>query len=270
MNTHLTHDDAVLHFYGDTGSEAAAIDAHLASCPACRDAFARLRDTLAAVEALPPEDPPPGFEARLWARIAPELHVSWWRRVRSWQTALVPAVAAASLGLVAFGAGWWARPVAPQDSAAAGGAAVAVQGATPAARAIEARERVLAAAVGDHLDRSGIVLTELLNGPLPDAEGLAVERVVASDLVATSRLYRQSAGDAGDDTLVRTLDDLERVLLEIANAPADLSASDLAAWRARIERRDLLFRVRVLADGLRAANTTPPAASAPARKGPQS
>ncbi len=270
MNAHLTHDEAVLHFYGDTGPRAAAIDAHLASCPACRDALARLRDALAAVAALPPEDPPAGFEARLWARIEPELHVSWWRRLRSWQAALVPAVAAAGLMLVAFGAGWFARPVAPRDSAAAGGDAVAAPGITPAARAVEARARVLAAAVGDHLDRSGIVLTELLNGPLPDAEGLAVERAVASDLVATSRLYRQTAGDAGDDTLVRTLDDLERVLQEIANAPADLSASDLAAWRAQIERRDLLFRVRVLSDTLRATNTTPPEASAPARKGPQS
>lgn len=270
MNAHLTHDEAVLHFYGDTGPRAAAIDAHLASCPACRDAFARLRYALAAVEALPPEDPPAGFEARLWARIEPELHVSWWRRLRSWQAALVPAVVAAGLMLVAFGAGWFARPVAPRDSAAAGGDAVAAPGITPAARAVEARARVLAAAVGDHLDRSGIVLTELLNGPLPDAEGLAVERAVASDLVATSRLYRQTAGDAGDDTLVRTLDDLERVLQEIANAPADLSASDLAAWRAQIERRDLLFRVRVLSDTLRATNTTPPEASAPARKGPQS
>ena len=266
MTGHLTHDDAVRHFYGDTGPDTAAIDAHLASCRVCREAFARLRDTLAAVEALPPEDPPPGFEARLWARIEPELHVSWWRRLRAWQAALVPAMAAAGLVLAAFAAGWFARPAAPVAPATA----VTAPTARPEPTTGEARERVLAAAVGDHLDRSGIVLTELLNGPLPDAQGLAAERAVASDLVATSRLYRQTAGDAGDDTLVRTLDDLERVLLEIANAPADPSASDLAAWRAQIERRDLLFRVRVLSDGLRATNTIPPAASAPARKGPPS
>lgn len=268
MTTHLTHDDAVLHFYGDSGPEAAAIDAHLASCAACRDAFARLRDTLAAVEALPPEEPPPGFEARMWARIAPELHVSPWRRLLAWQTMLVPAMAAAGLVLAAFAAGWLARPVAPAAPDRAVAARAAAPGAASASR--DARDRVLALAVGDHLDRSGIVLSELVNGPAPDADGLAVDRAVASDLVATSRLYRQSAGDAGDDALVRTLDDLERVLLEIANAPADLSADDLVALRAHIERRDLLFRVRVLSEGLRATDSNPPAAVAPAAKGPRS
>lgn len=261
MTGHLTHDDAVLHFYGDSGQDAATIDAHLADCAACRDAFARLRDTLAAVEALPPEEPPPGFEARLWARIEPELHVSPWRRLLAWQTVFVPALAAAGLVLAAFAAGWFARPAAPVD------AATAV--ATPGPTTDEGRDRVLAMAVGDHLDRSGIVLTELLNEPAPGADGLAAERAAASDLVATSRLYRQSAGESGDDALVRTLDELERVLIEIANAPADLSPDDLAALRAQIERRDLLFRVRVLSEGLRATDA-PPAATAPAPKGPRS
>lgn len=266
MNAHLTHDDAVLHFYGDSGRAAAAIDAHLASCAACRDAFARLRDTLAAVEALPPEEPPPGFEARVWARIEPELQVSPWRRLLAWQPWLVPALAAAGL-VVAFAAGWLVRP-APRPPATA----VVSPGPTPGPAPVTdaARDRLLAMAVGDHLDRSGIVLSELVNGPAPDADGRAVERAVASDLVAASRLYRQTAGDAGDDALVRTLDDLERVLLEIANGPADLSADDLAALRAHIERRDLLFRVRVLSEGLRATDSTPPVAVAPAPKGPRS
>ena len=266
MNAHLTHDDAVLHFYGDTGPDAAAIDAHLAACADCRDAFARLRDTLAAVEALPPEEPPPGFEARMWARIEPELHVSPWRRLLAWQTLWVPALAAASLVLAAFAAGWLARPAVPVAPATA----VATPAGRPEPTTGEARDRVLAMAVGDHLNRSGIVLSELLNGPATDAEGLTVERAAASDLVATSRLYRQTAGDQGDATLARTLDELERVLLEIANAPTDLSADDLAALRAHIERRDLLFRVRVLSEGLRATDTNPPAAVAPARKGPRS
>ena len=266
MTGHPTHDDAVLHFYGDSGKDAAAIDAHLAACPDCRAAFARLRDMLAAVEALPPEEPPPGFEARMWARIEPELHVSPWRRLLAWQNVFVPALAAASLVLAAFAAGWFARPAAPAGPSTA----VATPAPRPEPTTSEARDRVLAMAVGDHLDRSGIVLSELLNGPATDAEGLAVERAAASDLVATSRLYRQTAGDSGDDTLARTLDELERVLLEIANAPADLSADDLAALRAHIERRDLLFRVRVLSEGLRATDTNPPAAVAPARKGPRS
>jgi len=49
--THLTHDDLVLHFYGETPAAAAAgTDAHLASCAACHAEFARLQQVLAMVD----------------------------------------------------------------------------------------------------------------------------------------------------------------------------------------------------------------------------
>jgi hypothetical protein len=39
MNTHLTEDDLILHYYGETGhGDEARIDAHLASCAECQDA----------------------------------------------------------------------------------------------------------------------------------------------------------------------------------------------------------------------------------------
>ena len=56
-------------------------------------------------------------------------------------------------------------------------------------------------------------------------------RLRARELVAANRLYRQSAAHTGDEVMGATLEDLERVLLEIANAPADLSAEDFAALR---------------------------------------
>ena len=56
----------------------------------------------------------------------------------------------------------------------------------------------------------------------------------------------------GDGALEATLDDLERVLLEIANGPAEVSSEDFRALRAQIEGRGLLFRVRVLTNDLRA------------------
>jgi hypothetical protein len=42
------------------------------------------------------------------------------------------------------------------------------------------------------------------------------------------------------------LDDLGRVLAEIANGPSDLSPGDLQQIRRRIESDDLLFKVRVV------------------------
>ena len=73
------------------------------------------------------------------------------------------------------------------------------------------------------------------------------EQSRARDLVAANRLYRQTAVQAGDEGEIGDLlDELERVLLEIANAPPDAARGDLDALRAHIEQRGLLFRVRVV------------------------
>ncbi|MEZ5417027.1 MAG: hypothetical protein R2708_06765 [Vicinamibacterales bacterium] len=262
MTSHLTHDDAVLHYYGESGAAAPRIDAHLAACPDCRTAFDGLRQTLAAVDAVPEAEPGADLEDRLWARIEPHLHRSWWRRpvvVRRW----VPMGAVAALVVAAFWTGRLVQPAsetpgAPVEAAAPGGD----EG---------RRTRVLLVAVGDLLERSEMVLSELVNAPDAGHAGPAVDRARASDLVAAGRLYRQTAAATGDDTLEATLDELERVLIEIANAPGDLSDDDLNALRDRIARRGLLFRVRVLTGDLRARETGP---AAPARgasgKGPTS
>jgi hypothetical protein len=42
------------------------------------------------------------------------------------------------------------------------------------------------------------------------------------------------------------LDDLERVLVAVANGPASESAGDLDALKARIQSNDLLFKIRVM------------------------
>ena len=47
------------------------------------------------------------------------------------------------------------------------------------------------------------------------------------------------------------LDEIERVLTEIAASPDQISAQDLADMRQRIESRDLLFKVRVVSSEVR-------------------
>jgi Putative zinc-finger len=39
---HPTHDDLVLHYYGESGDETARLDLHLATCAACRTALHQL------------------------------------------------------------------------------------------------------------------------------------------------------------------------------------------------------------------------------------
>jgi hypothetical protein len=112
---------------------------------------------------------------------------------------------------------------------------------------------VLVVAVGDHLERTEMALSELMN----TSGTLDMERDRAADLVAANRLFRQTAEQTGDETLDEVLGEIERVLVEVANAPPDVSANELEALRARVESRGILFRVRVLGNELRTRQQTP-------------
>lgn len=243
MHTHLTEDELILHYFGDTAAaDQARVESHLASCAECRFADQQLREVMALVDSAAPVEAPAGFERTAWARLEPQLdgHKSEWRAKLEgrWfpQWALAGGVAA--LVLAAFVAGRVSRT----DPAPV---------TTPAVVADIAPERVLHAEVGDHLDRTQMVLVELANADTDYAGVLAGEQGRAMDLVAANRLIRQSAEQAGDAIIVDVLEDLERVLLEIANAPADASSNELTDLQSRITNEDLLFRLRVIASEMR-------------------
>ncbi|MGE0814577.1 MAG: hypothetical protein AB7O28_14600 [Vicinamibacterales bacterium] len=255
---HLSHDDLVVHYYGDAGADAGQFDAHLAGCADCRAALERLAKTLSFVDAAPGEEPDAGLEARLWSRLAPALDDRP-ARPRSKAGAVTKwALLAAAAGIVlAFVGGWLVRDRSASAPAvsATGPAPSADPGGTPAA----VQTRVLVLAVGDHLERTEAVLAELMN-----TTDVGMERDRAAELVAANRLLRQTAEQTGEDELDEVLGDIERVLVEVANAPPDASDAALEALRARVERRGILFRVRVLGDELR---TRQAPARTPAVKG---
>src|SRR5262249_1091865 len=120
------------------------------------------------------------------------------------------------------------------------------------------RERILLVAVGDHLERSQMVLAELTNAP--DQKGkvdISDERQMAADLLGDNRPFRQTAHRTGDATVANVLDDLERVLLEIAHSPSEVSSNQLDDLRQQIESRGLLFKVRVLGSKVRDEEVAP-------------
>jgi hypothetical protein len=109
-----------------------------------------------------------------------------------------------------------------------------------------ARERVLLTEIGDHLERSQLALIELINSKTNGAVDITPEQVLARELAAVNRLFRRTAADAGETGLATVLEDLELVLVEVANGPSKLSAEEFAALRDRIDSDGLLFKVRVL------------------------
>lgn len=118
------------------------------------------------------------------------------------------------------------------------------RGSRPAGISDKARERVLLISLSDHLEQSQIVLANVANAS-PGSAGLSDERDRAHELLGANRLLRQAALRLNDFADAALLDELERVLLDVANSPIRSSPADLEQVQQRIEHEGLLFRVRV-------------------------
>ncbi len=264
---HLTEEELVLYHYGDAGEGAgtAAIDEHLRACPACQADLDEVRRTLAAVESLPVPDPGDGYGAAVWARIQPGLS----RPSHAWRERLLEVLTprklawaggAAVVFLAALVAG---RQVASHWSSRAPVTTVARTPAAVAQPTAADRERVQASvllmAVGDHLERSQVTLSELINTPRGPEMDISGERQRARELVSENRLYRQTALRTGEPAVASVLDDLERVLVEVANGPSTLDEAQFDRVRNRIEQQGIIFKVRVFGERVREAEARPAA-----------
>ena len=84
MNNHLSEDELVLHYYGETDrADEARVESHLASCAECQFANQQLRQVMTLVDSAAPVEAPPGFERTAWARLEPALDAE---ARRGWRT----------------------------------------------------------------------------------------------------------------------------------------------------------------------------------------
>jgi hypothetical protein len=253
---HYSEDDLTLYYYGE-GRRRDAIEQHLSGCAACAALYRDIAGTLRMIAT--PEAPDRGeqYGLEVWQRIRhklPERADRWWASFFN-RDRLMLAGAAALLVLVAFVAGRvWPRQQ-PAPAATTGLTAGGAANASGDAAAGATRQRILLTSVAEHLDRSERVLTDIMNAPA--AGDISSEQRWADDLLTTSRLYRQDAEDAGEQSVAAVLDDLERSLLEIVNSPAKISAADLEQIRRRIDAAALLFKVRVMSEELRQRELPP-------------
>jgi hypothetical protein len=111
-------------------------------------------------------------------------------------------------------------------------------------------------ALGDHLDRSQMVLVEMQHAQATTGDKLneadiSAQQQYAEDLIADNRLYRQVATQQGDTNVAGVLEDLERILMEIANSPSKLDEKELEDLQKRIEDKGILFKVRVIGSAVK-------------------
>ncbi len=233
--SHLSEEQLILHYYGEA-EDAGPVERHLGQCEGCRAVYAALTRVLNVMEALPVPERGPNYGGEVWQRLTPYLpHRPRFHFLTSpWRWAGMGA-AVATLLVAAFLAGHFypqkPRPVTVTVAVAA----------DP-----QAQERILRAAVGDYLDRSEIVLVELANATPGRSLDISSEQARAANLVTENRLYRQTALHTGDQVVAGLLDDLQRVLLEIAHAPSRLGPAQVEELRQRLRAEGILFRIRVL------------------------
>jgi hypothetical protein len=233
---HLTEKEIVLHCFGDA-EHGTEIDQHLNACPECRETFEQVKALLASIEPTSVPEPHEALEQKMWLRLRDRLQE---RRggflstiFAKWATAGAMAVVV----LAAFLAGrFWPR---------------GVEKAIPAQSAQIDPQRVVLVAVGDHLERSQMLLVEIMHSDAKNSVDLSHEQAQARDLLDANHLYRLSAGKQGDPSVQAMLDQLERVLAEIANAPRDLSQNDLREIQDQVQSQGLLFKIRVVGSKVR-------------------
>jgi hypothetical protein len=245
---HRTEEELIGYREGEA-KEREVITAHLKECGECREELARIEAVFGALDAMPIPDPGDDYGERVWQRVAPRLDE---KQARWWESLIVPQRLTALGGIVAlvilaFVAGRWTNPPIPV---------------TEQADVAKVRERVLVVAVGEHLGRTEMVLMELENAPERKGQktiNISETQRRAEDLVEENRLYRQTALKEGDRAMVGTLDELERVLLDIANSPEEVTPAAFETIRKRIEAQGILFKVRVVKQGLDERTANPEA-----------
>jgi len=251
----LPDDELVLYYYGE-GRRPEKIRRLLDESPAVRRRYDELCRVLAAVDEQPVPERGDGYGGEVWQRLHPRLGerpAPWWRRLAAVLAPPRLAAAGALAGMLAlaFLAGrTWSPPSTPEA-----GPALSAAG----------RERILTTVVAEHLERSERLLLELANAPGGGVAGgldVGPERGDAAALLASNRLYRQTSELSGRTDVAAVLDELERLLLDVARGPEEITADDVETFRARTDA--LLFKVQVL--GWRLNSQQP---NHPPRRGPQ-
>lgn len=240
---HLTEEQLVFHYYGEDGD---SLDAgrHLEECENCRELYGSLQRVLNTLDSLPAPERDAEYGARVWQRLEARLPTRAARMPALRWAFAVAAMAALLVAAFLAGRSYPHQAVAPQLAA------------DP-----QARERVLLVAVGDYLDRSQMMLVELANSSSRGPLDISPEQERAQDLISETRLYRQTAAATDNTSVSGILDELERVLLDIAHGPSHLSPAELEKFRARLEAEGILFKIRVVNSNVRSRQDASPAAA---------
>lgn len=266
--------DLILYHYRDGLDEQALarIERALQQSVELQQRYATLQATLAAADAQPLPQPDAGFDERLWQRFEAHLDAQSASTAaprephrrggaaaprdtatarRSWLRPAASALAlTAALGLGFFLGRQPAQPPGTPTHVATTATPIGDAAATPE----KLSTRVLDAYVAAHLrETEGVVLTAVNSG---NADLLAGNRELAASLIDSNRLYAQAAQRAGNARLANFLQQLEPLLIELANPPPADPIQGSEGLRDYVDKSDVLFQLRAIQARMQAPRST--------------
>jgi hypothetical protein len=229
---HLIEDELIEVYYGE-GTSAA--NAHLGACRECARKYAEFTRSLEEIRPAAVPSRSANYGERVWETLRPQLipyekKTTGWRGWVQWRAAAIAVGCAMLLAAAFFGGRYSERNTMKKADVA---------------DSSQATQRVVLVVLGDHLDRTERLLVQLEHSQSPDRTENDQMQTDARELLASNRLYRVTASNSGDAELAGALDQLEGVLVEIANDP-NLTEADLRRVRKDMNTKGILFEIRVL------------------------
>jgi len=230
--THLREEE-FLELYCGEGSSATS--AHLAGCQECSARYAQFQQGLAMIKPPMASKRSADYGNNVWTALRPRLipyqkETRLWEAWMHWRTGAWAFGCAMLLAAAFLGGRYWER-----------GATKKVDSAQNA----QASKRVVLVVLTDHLDQAERLLVQLEHSDSSDGTENAQLQSEAQELLASNRLYRDTAKNVGDPGVASALDQLEGVLAEVANGP-HLTVTDVDRVRKEMNIEGILFEIRVL------------------------
>ncbi len=224
---HLSDEQLLDAYYGEQS-------AHLDRCPECQARFSFLSELLRIIRDQPVPERTHLYGQAVWAKLQPQLPLARrpWTSFPRWSATSVAALLLAAFFVAGMLTEHRRTHLEPTNG-----------------------DRVRLTALSDHLDRTEILLTELLNHS-PDQASLRDQQEAARELLGENRILRLSAARHHRPAQASLLGELERTLLDVANSPVTTDTQSFNDIREQIEANSLLFKVRVVTQNIKLKGQT--------------
>jgi hypothetical protein len=227
---------------------------HLQSCPKCAEHYEKMHTTMGVMNQRTRTEPDPFFWDSYWDKLVNRMEetersvpaiVKWWQRfwqsIRfqpSWTYRVATAVALIAIG-VFIGKLYFGRPVSEQVETFQ-----TVQVPPTAVEQVSLQQRA-----DRYIERSKILLLGLINFD-PEYEDayaldLPYQQQISQELVREANLLKEELNDPAQQQLLDLIEDLEIILLQIANLESEYDLTGIELVKSGVDRRGILLKINL-------------------------